>query len=556
MFNGGVRGKRAKDGVGFLSTAEQFNQKSFLVPTVTSFSVTDVSYVPLDNTAVDTAGGEIIVINGSGFASGATVQVGATTIGSVTFIDQNRLAFTAPALSSGSYTIYVTNSNGGTGILVSGLVYSGLPTYSTTAGSLGTVYETANINTAVVATGDAPITYSVISGTLPSGATLNSNGTITGNAPVDGSSTTYSFVVQASDAQLQDTTRSFSLTINTDVVTWSTPASGLTSLVANTTMSNVSLSASSAAGYNITYAANTLPTGVSLSGNTIFGTPTTDQTVHTALTATAATTGRSATRFISWSINTVIQPFNFTTFTTLSETTYRTLGVDPVYSHLYTCNGQDPDATLYRYNIAGNGSLSGNTAVTTNTGSVPTRGLSFRPPSSDNAVISGYSSTSYANYTSRGNMFSNPNNINLGAEFPVFNSWGNVYTGPNVLIFSGANSNGFSPYPANEGLVIVNLTNFAAKAVNLANSTDVGQTLTTGLAFDSLTNKLYVGFYQVAGIINVYDVSNPNDYANISFTYSSRITTSMSSSITAIGCNASYIWYGGENQSIRRSGRT
>ena len=305
MFNAGVRGKRAKDGVGFLSTAEQFNQKSFLVPTVTSFSITDVSYVPLDNTAVDTAGGEIIVINGSGFAPGATVQVGATTIGSVTFIDQNRLAFTAPALSSGSYTIYVTNSNGGTGILLSGLVYSGLPTYSTTAGTLGTIYETANINTAVVATGDAPITYSVISGTLPSGATLNSNGTITGNAPVDGSSTTYSFTIQASDAQLQDSTRAFTLTISTDVLTWGLANNTVYSLDGGTTMSNVTLSATSSANSNsaVTFAANTLPTGVSLSGNTIFGTPTTEQTVYSTLTATATQTGRTATRFVSWVVS-------------------------------------------------------------------------------------------------------------------------------------------------------------------------------------------------------------------------------------------------------------
>jgi len=305
MFNAGVRGKRAKDGVGFLSTAEQFNQKSFLVPTVTSFSITDVSYVPLDNTAVDTAGGEIIVINGSGFAPGATVQVGATTIGSVTFIDQNRLAFTAPALSSGSYTIYVTNSNGGTGILLSGLVYSGLPTYTTTAGTLGTIYETANINTAVVATGDAPITYSVISGTLPSGATLNSNGTITGNAPVDGSSTTYSFTIQASDAQLQDSTRAFTLTISTDVLTWGLANNTVYSLDGGTTMSNVTLSATSSANSNsaVTFAANTLPTGVSLSGNTIFGTPTTEQTVYSTLTATATQTGRTATRFVSWVVS-------------------------------------------------------------------------------------------------------------------------------------------------------------------------------------------------------------------------------------------------------------
>jgi hypothetical protein len=321
MFNAGVRGKRAKDGVGFLSAAEQFNQKSFLVPTVTSFSVTDVSYVPLDNTAVDTAGGETIVINGSGFAPGATVQVGATTIGSVTYIDQGRLAFAAPALSSGSYTIYVTNSNGGTGILVSGLVYSGLPTFSTSAGSLGTVYETANINTSVVATGDAPITYSLLSGTLPSGATLNSNGTITGNAPADGSSTTYSFTIQASDGQLQDSTRAFTLTINTDVLTWSL-ANNTVYALDGVAMSNVTLSATSTANSNsaVTFAANTLPTGVSLSGNTIFGTPTVEQTVYSALTATATQTGRTATRFVSWVVSVSDAFFKNTTLAINSET--------------------------------------------------------------------------------------------------------------------------------------------------------------------------------------------------------------------------------------------
>jgi hypothetical protein len=325
MFNAGVRGKRAKDGVGFLSTAEQFNQKSFLIPTVTSFSVTDVSYVPLDNTAVDTAGGETIVINGSGFAPGATVQVGATTIGSVTFIDQNRLAFAAPALSSGSYTIYVTNSNGGTGILLSGLVYSGLPTFTTTAGTLGTVYETANINTAVVATGDAPITYTLLSGTLPAGANINSNGTITGTAPVDGSSTTYSFTIQASDGQLQDSTRAFTLTINTDVLSFSLANNTVYSLDGGGAMSNVTLTATSSANSNsaVTFAANTLPTGVSLSGNTIFGTPTVEETVYTAITATATQTGRTATRFVSWIVqladafwkyNTLLIPGASTTF--------------------------------------------------------------------------------------------------------------------------------------------------------------------------------------------------------------------------------------------------
>ena len=315
MFNAGVRGKRAKDGTGFISSTEQFVQQTYLIPTVTSFSVTDVSYVPLDNTAVNPAGGEIIVINGSGFAPGATVQVGATTIGSVTFIDQNRLAFSAPVLSSGSYTIYVTNSNGGTGILLSGLVYSGLPTFTTTAGTLGTVYETANINTSVVATGDAPITYALLSGTLPAGANINSNGTITGTAPVDGSSTTYSFTIQASDGQLQDSTRAFTLTINTDVLTWGLANNTVYSLDGGTAMSNVTLSATSSANANsaVTYSANTLPTGVSLANNIISGTPTVEQTVYTAVTATATQTGRTATRFVSWIVSLGDLFFDYTT---------------------------------------------------------------------------------------------------------------------------------------------------------------------------------------------------------------------------------------------------
>jgi hypothetical protein len=154
--------------------------------------------------------------------------------------------------------------------------------------------------------------------------TLASNGTLSGTSPVEASSTTYSFIVQATDAQLQDTTRSFSLTISTDVVTWSTPAADFAyTLVGNEAMANVSLLATSAAGYGVTYAANTLPTGVSLSGNTVFGTPTTEQTIYTALTATANTTGRTATRYVSWSVvlgdafwkyNTLLIPGASTTF--------------------------------------------------------------------------------------------------------------------------------------------------------------------------------------------------------------------------------------------------
>jgi len=183
MFNSGILGKRSKDTTGIVSVRDNFNQQNYPVPTITSFSVTDESYNPTDDTAIDTAGGQTIVLNGYGFAPGITVMVNSSNISVVTYIDPNRISFTAPALSSGSYTVYATNVNGGTAILVPGLVYSGIPTFTTSAGSLGSYYETTSINTSVSATGDTPITYSVVSGSLPSGATLSSNGTLSGTAP-------------------------------------------------------------------------------------------------------------------------------------------------------------------------------------------------------------------------------------------------------------------------------------------------------------------------------------------------------------------------------------
>ena len=306
MFNAGVRGKRAKDTTGLITVGEHFNQQQFLIPTVTRFAVTDGSYVDTNDTAADTVGGQTIVLYGSGFAPGATVLVGSTTIGAVTFLDSGRLTFSSPALGSGSYTVFVTNANGGTGILVPGLVYSGVPTFTTAAGSLGNVYETTAINTTVVATGDEPITYALSSGSLPSGSTLSSGGTISGTAPVDGSSTTYSFTIQATDADNQDSIRSFSLTINTDVVSFSSPANNTSySATQNNAISNVTVTATSAAGYGVLYTSSGLPTGLSMNTSTgiISGTPTIVASNASIITATANTTNRTAALYLNWTIN-------------------------------------------------------------------------------------------------------------------------------------------------------------------------------------------------------------------------------------------------------------
>jgi hypothetical protein len=274
------------------------NSQKPVPPTITGYSVSG-----LDDTALDPAGGQTVFIDGTGFQRGAIVTFDGSAIAVVSFVSSSRLSFTSPAKSAGTYTIYVVNSDGGTAIFIPGIIYSTLPTWTTAAGSLGSYFETTSISNTVSASGDVPITYSLFSGELPPGSTLNANGVLSGTSPVDSGSTTYSFTIEAIDNQLQGSTRSFSLTINTDVVSWVSPTQGQTlTFPVNSAISNVALNATSAAGYNVSYLANSLPTGLSLTGNTISGTPTVIANTSTLLTATAATTNRSATNTITWAV--------------------------------------------------------------------------------------------------------------------------------------------------------------------------------------------------------------------------------------------------------------
>jgi hypothetical protein len=300
MYNSGFRSnKRTPDGVGSVAAQAVLVAAADPQPTITGWSIQGS-----DDKALDPAGGQTVVVKGNGFTTGMTVTVGSTAIGSVTIVSSTQATFTSPAKASGNYTLTMANSNGQAAILVPGLAYSTIVTWTTPAGSIGTTYETAAFTESVVATSDSAITYTLASGSLPTNATLNSNGTITGTANVTASPTTYSFSVTATDVELQDSTQSFTITVAPDAVTWVSPANGTSySVTGNQPIANVSLSATAASGSGITYSANALPTGLSLTGNVIYGTPTVAQTVSTLLTATANTTTRSATETISWTIN-------------------------------------------------------------------------------------------------------------------------------------------------------------------------------------------------------------------------------------------------------------
>jgi len=184
-------------------------------PTVTSIDVTEV--------ASDGGGNQTIVITGTGFNSGATVTyIGASgtnfNASTVTVNSDTQITAVAPKSSflnaQEPYGVKVVNTTGLSATLASQINVDTSPTWSTASGSLGSFYNFGTVNvtpTASDAEGDT-IAYSVQSGSLPSGLSLNSStGAITGTIGAVGSSTTFTFTLRAtSNSKTAD--RQFTIT--------------------------------------------------------------------------------------------------------------------------------------------------------------------------------------------------------------------------------------------------------------------------------------------------------------------------------------------------------
>jgi hypothetical protein len=194
------------------------------VPKITAVQITDSSYVAIDDTAISTAGG-YVVITGTGFVSGCQVLVDDQLASSVTFISATTVRAQLPARAAGTYTLYLTNTDGGVAIRVNAVNYSSTPTWTTT-GPLS-AYEDVAVNIQLLATSNSTVSYSLQAGsTLPSGLTLTSGGLLSGTVTGIENDTTYNFTVVAVDLENQDTPRAFSITISIG-----DPLFGLTTLL-------------------------------------------------------------------------------------------------------------------------------------------------------------------------------------------------------------------------------------------------------------------------------------------------------------------------------------
>jgi len=299
--------------------------------------ITSIDY-PGDDTAADPAGGQTVIVRGDNFSASSTIYLNGNQAGVVGYINATALSFTTPAGSPGVVSLYVVNADGGTAIAVPGLLYSGTPSWTTSAGTLGSPYETNSFSVTLQATGDGNVTFAVSAGnTLPSGLTLAANGVLSGTIPASDPTTTYTFYVDAIDAQNQETPRTFSVTYTKDAVTWASPANGSAYSLSTGAANTITLEANSAAGKSITYSvqSGTLPANLAISGSSITGTPNTAQAnAAVVIRATAADTNRFADQTLYFVITAIsnflmsVAPSNY------SNTTYDNTGY-------YTAYGKD-----------------------------------------------------------------------------------------------------------------------------------------------------------------------------------------------------------------------
>ncbi len=297
------------------STAGQirFNTTTNLAEyyTGTEFKAIDAPPVitSIDDGDIDSAGGgnQTIVITGSNFSNSVTVLLIANSGSDITPSTVTRNSATQITITHAKnqfvnanepYDVKVINENGLSAVLFDAINVDNEPAWQTPAGALsGSPFsegDTLNVTLSATDPDGDTVTYSLQSGALPSGISLNSStGVLSGTLPDESSNVTYNFTIRAT-ANSKTTDRSFSLVNNNDIApTWTTSAGSLGTIIENISAS-LSATASDADGDTIVYSVNSgsLPSGLSLNSSTgaITGTPSAvsaDTTSNFDLRATA-----------------------------------------------------------------------------------------------------------------------------------------------------------------------------------------------------------------------------------------------------------------------------
>jgi len=201
--------------------------------------------------------------------------------------------------ASGSYPITVKATDAVSATATKALSIDVADAVAVTTSSLSSGTVSAAYTAGLAATGGSgPLAWSLASGALPSGLTLNaSTGSISGTPSASGVS---SFVARATDGAGRTATASLSITVYSQVAV---TTSSLPSSAPGASYSATTAATGGTGSYTWALVSGALPSGLTLNGGTgaITGTPTAPGTSSFTVSATD-TGGRSASRALSITI--------------------------------------------------------------------------------------------------------------------------------------------------------------------------------------------------------------------------------------------------------------
>jgi len=232
----------------------------------------------------------------SGGTSPYTYAVTSGTLPAGLSLNTSTGALTGTPTAGGSFnfTVTATDTNNAVGSQAVSMTVNP-PTIVVSTAALSTTATAGQAYTPAAVTasgGTSPYTYAIGSGALPAGMSLAGDGTLSGTPTATG---TFNFTVTATDSSTgtghySGTSSTFTLTVNPPTITVS-PAS----LSAATVGQAYTPSAFSASGgtspYTYQISSGALPAGMSLSGDTLSGTPTAGGSFTFTVQATDSTTG-------------------------------------------------------------------------------------------------------------------------------------------------------------------------------------------------------------------------------------------------------------------------
>ena len=211
-----------------IGTFDQATDSVTLVGTESTLpTITSISPDTIDNTASD------IVITGTNYVITPNVEIISTT-GAITFPNSvtrdsaTQLTINVTLPTDGTYFIRIENPDGGAVRSSTALLtVSDAPTWTTSAGSLGSVASGSSVSLSVAGTSDSTVAYSETTSVLTSNtdtpnSTMNlslnsSTGAITGTAPEPTAEKVYNFTLRLTDDEGQTTDRAFSITVTVGI---------------------------------------------------------------------------------------------------------------------------------------------------------------------------------------------------------------------------------------------------------------------------------------------------------------------------------------------------